>query len=66
MKSCPAFCSDLFNRLAYGRIITGKFGLFCRYKNPHIAVNRMKDILAQSELAGSKTRLAMSAMLLTS
>jgi hypothetical protein len=37
----------------------------CRYKDPHIAVNPMKDILAQSELAGSKTRLAVSAIYAT-
>jgi hypothetical protein len=33
-----------------------------RYKDPHIAVKRMKDILAQSELARGRTRLAVSAM----
>jgi hypothetical protein len=33
-----------------------------RYKDPHIAVKRMKDILAQSKLARGTTRLAVSAM----
>jgi hypothetical protein len=34
----------------------------CRYKDPHIAVKRTKDILAQSELARGRTRLAVSAI----
>jgi hypothetical protein len=32
-----------------------------RNKDPHIDVKRMKDILAQSELARGRTRLAVSA-----